>query len=198
MNPTKLMAVALCAAACVTTTAFAEDDFLVDSATPKAIAEPVNPKPGLVFKGYAQKCLMGEKFKDVASVLANATPVKTTVVTTDKFSFEGFLNNLKIEQGVWEGFLKCKRSAKCTILVKQKNVYGSGFQLYVNGKWVAGGFDQRSGDVDMKPGFNHIKIISQKKAPVEVFLSPSGSTKEPKALSPAMMFYDDKPEDDVI
>ena len=198
MNPTKLMAVALCAAACVTTTAFAEDDLLVDSAAPKVIAEPVNPKPGLIFKGYNKNEIYGEKFKDVDSILASATPLNTVVVTSDKFSFEQFLNDLKLKQGVWEGFLKCKRSAKCTILVKQKNLYGSGFQVYVNGKWVTGGYEQRSGEVNMKPGFNHIKVISQTIAPVEIFLSPSGSTNPPKPLSPAMMYHDEKPEDDVI
>ena len=123
---TVITAVVLCTMACISTSVFAEDDPLVDSATPAAIAEPVNPKPGLVFNGYNRNILMGEKFKDVASVLASETPVKTTVVNTDKFSFEGFLNNLKIGQGVWEGFLKCKRSAKCVFLVKQKNLYGSG------------------------------------------------------------------------
>ena len=203
MNPTKLMAVALCAAACVTTTAFAEDDDFVADANSTAIADPVNPKPGMVFKGYNLDTQYGDKFQTLKATLASTAPVKSTVVTSEQFSFEPFRKEVRINQGFWEGFLKCKRTAQCTFLIKQKGDYsGGGFLLYVNGKKVIGncGTGQQSENVSLKAGFNHIEIFSQAQYPVEVFLSPVGSTKPPKQLSPAIsnMFYDDKEPDDVI
>lgn len=200
MNPTKLMAVALCAAACVTTTAFAEDDDLVAPANVKAIADPVNPKLGMVFKGYNEESQYGDKLKELGSFLEKASPVKSTIVDTEQFSFEHFLKDVKIYQGVWEGFLKCKRSAKCTILLQQG---GSGYSdpafiLFVNGTLAVSGRGQASIDVNLKAGFNHIKVVAQTKFPVTVSLTPVGSTKEPKPLSPAMMWHDEKPEDDVL
>ena len=200
MNPRKLMAVALCAAACVTTTVFAEDDDFVGST---AIADPVNPKPGMLFKGYNLDTQYGDKFQTLKSTLATAAPVKSTVVSSEQFSFEPFRKEVRINQGVWEGFLKCKRTAQCTFLVKQRGGYsGGGFLLYVNGKKVIGngGTGQQSANVNLKAGFNHIEIISQAQYPVEVFLAPVGSTKPPKQISPAIsnIYYDDNEPDDVI
>lgn len=201
MNPRKLMAVALCATACVTTTAFAEDDDLVADAKPVTIADPINPKPGMVFKGYNLNTQYDDKFLAIKATLDSAAPVKSTVVTSEEFTFEPFRNEVRINQGVWEGFLKCKRTAQCTFLLKQRGDYsGGGFLLFVNGKKVVGqsGTGQLSANVQLKAGFNHIVLISQAQYPVAVFLSPVGSVNPPKPLSPAIMFYDDKPVDDVI
>ena len=201
MNPRKLMAVALCAAACITTNVFAEDDdHLVTPANTKTIVDPVNPKLGMVFRGYVEDSRYGDKLKELGSVLEKASPVKSTIVDNEQFSFEHFLDNVKIYQGVWEGFLKCKRSAKCTILMKQG---GSGYSdpafiLFVNGELVIVGKGQASADVNLKAGFNHIRVITQSQFPVSILLAPTGSTKDPKPLSPAMMYHDEKPEDDVI
>jgi len=193
------MAVALCAAAFVTTVARAEDDLGIVSASPITIAEPVNPQPGMVFRGYCEGILLGDKFKkQLATTLASSSAVKTTVVKSEQFSFEPFLKEVKINQGVWEGFLKCKRTAKCTILIKQKSMRGAGFLLFVNGKKVMATWEQGAVDVDLKAGFNHIKIITQTRSPVEVFLGPTGSTNPPKPLSPNMLFHDEKSESDVI
>ena len=115
------MAVALCAAACVTTAAFAEDD-LVSSANTTVIAEPVNPKPGMVFKGYNLDCYYSysKEFQSLKATLASAAPVKSTVVTSEQFTYKAFQDGARIQQGVWEGFLKCKRKAQCTFLMKMR------------------------------------------------------------------------------
>ena len=59
---------------------------------------------------------------------------------------------------------------------------------------------QASAVVNLKAGFNHVKIVAQSEGyvPVEVFLSPTGSTVEPKSISPAILWHDEKPEDDII
>lgn len=197
MKTTRLMVVALCATACVSTTAFAEDDDLVVSATPAAmIAEPVNPQPGMVFKGYNLQNQFKDKFQGLQSILASQPAVKTTVVNTETFSFDQFLKDTRINQGVWEGFLKCKKSATCTFVLKQNSLYGAGFHLYVNGKKVVAAWEQASGEAAVRAGFNHIKIISQTKQPVQLSMKVSGSVKEPNVLSPGMMYYDDKPSED--
>lgn len=196
MKTTKLMAVAACAAACLATTAFAAgDDDIVASATPTAkIADPVNPKPGMVFKGYNIESLRDNKLAELPAVLQKLATVKTTVVNTEKFTFDHFKSET-ISQGVWEGFLKCKRSANCTFLLKQTEHYLAGYILFVNGERVIWGYGQGSVKVDMKAGYNHIKLYSQYKYPVSISLKSTDSLKEPKPLTPKDMFYDDKPDD---
>ena len=196
MKTPKLMAVAACAAACIATTAFADgDDGIVASATPPAkIADPVNPKPGMVFKGYDVNYVYGDKFAELPTVLQKATAVKTMVVNAERFTFD-YSKSEKISHGVWEGFLKCKRSANCTFLLKQEQGGGAGYILFVNGERVICGEGQGSVKVDMKAGYNHIKLYSQYKYPVSISLKATDSLKEPKPLTPKDMFYDDKPDD---
>ena len=108
MNPTKLMAAALCAAACVTTPAFAEDDFGIESASPIVIADPVNPQPGMLFNAYLfDRLIKDEDMKDSPVKLVSAPSVKTCVDKDEKFSLDQ-LKGLKANVGKWEGFLKCK------------------------------------------------------------------------------------------
>ncbi|MBR5625048.1 hypothetical protein IKW72_08645 [bacterium] len=153
-----------------------------------------NPQPGMIFKGYN---LERQNRDALPGILDKSATVKSTIATTETFSWSQFSKNTAISQGVWEGFLKCTRSATCTILIKQDNWQGNGCILFVNGKKVCSGYGQQSVDVDMKAGFNHIKVIAQNK-PVSIYLSPKGSTDDPKLLSPSMLYHDDIPEDDVI
>ena len=197
MKTTKLMTIALCALACTTATTFAKGngDDLIDSATPAAaIPDPVNPKPGMVFKGYNIRPMTGDKFGDLPLVLQKTATVKTTVVTADKFSFED-MGPEEMGQGVWEGYLKCNRSANCTLLVKQ-NVYNcTGYILFINGNRVVCGGGQNAVRVDMKAGFNHIKLLTQTRAPVFMTLKATGSVKDPKPFSPKDLFYEEKPDE---
>jgi len=141
---------------------FNADDGIVVSVTPTAkIADPVNPRPGMVFKGYDVNYVYGDKFAELPTVLQKATEVKTMVVNAERFTFD-YSKSEKISHGVWEGFLKCKRSANCTFLLKQKQGGGAGYILFVNGERVICGEGQGSVKVDMKAGYNHIKLYSQK------------------------------------
>ena len=80
MNPRKLMAGALCAAACVTTTAFAADDFGIESASPVKIADPINPQPGMIFNAYNYPYWMGrDQLKESNSKLPTTAALKTGV-----------------------------------------------------------------------------------------------------------------------
>ncbi|MBR5625050.1 hypothetical protein IKW72_08655 [bacterium] len=193
MKVYNLLLLAICAIFCITTATFADDDLIAEASAP-SIADPVNPKEGMVFKGYY---LDVDKKSEIPGALEKAAPVKTTVVKTEYFSWNQFSDDTKISHGLWEGFLKCKRSAVCTIVIKQDNWQGNACILFVNGKKVCSGYGQQSVDVEMKAGFNHIKLIAYNK-PVAMYLSPKGSTKDPKLLSPAIMFHDEKPEEDVI
>ena len=178
---------------------FNADDDIVASATPTAkIADLVNPKPGMVFKGYNIDLLGGNKLAELPAVLQKLATVKTTVVNTEKFTFDHFKSET-ISQGVWEGFLKCKRSVNCTFLLKQEQGGGAGYILFVNGERVICGEGQGSVKVDMKAGYNHIKLYSQKaNYPVSISLKATDSLKEPKPLTPKDMFYDEKPDDCVL
>ena len=196
MNPRKLMAVALCAAACVTTTTYAEDkqagDAPFESAAATPIPDPVNPKPGMLFKGYNLRSM---PVSELPSKLTDDVPaITTTIVKSDKFAL---LENC--HQGVWEGFLKCERSAKCTILVKQFTMTGSDSVLFINGKQVASDLHNNGGmianHVDIKVGFNHIKLFVMGSEPVSVSLKTVESTKDPKQFAPKDLYYDEKPEE---
>lgn len=184
MNPRKLMAVALCAAACVTTTTYAEDkqagDAPFESAAATPIPDPVNPKPGMLFNGYN---FGGYDASKLSSALKDIPAVVTAVDTADTFSLPS-----QCRSGVWEGFLKCKLSAKCTVLVEGGNPYA----LYINGQTVAIGQDLTANHVDLKAGFNHIKLYGQ--SAVHVSIKVAESTREPKPMSPKDLFYDEKPD----
>lgn len=196
MKTRKLMTIALCAVACTVASAIAEEkgDDLIASATPTAaIADPVNPKPGMVFKGYAVNG--ARDMFELASQLEKCATVKTTVTKGEKFAFTDF-RDVHIVQGVWEGFLKCKRSANCTILLNQDRFgsHGPSYALFINGKKFIAGTAQCSGMIDLKAGFNHFKLVVREN-PVSISLKATGSTREPKPLTPKDMFYDEKPDE---
>ena len=189
MKSTKLMTIALCAMACTAATAFAEDD-LIASATPSAtIADPVNPKPGMIFKGYDLR-------KVNISELDKCATVKTTVVADDKFSLEKF-RNVRVSQGVWEGFLKGKRSVNCTVVAQQPTYNGCWYTLFINGKEIVGGSGQKSRKFDLKAGFNHVKLVAQGH-PVHITIKATDSLKDPRPMTPKDLFYDEKPEEDDV
>jgi len=199
MNPRKLMVVALCAAACVTTTAFAEDDFGIESASPVKIADPVNPQPGMVFNAYNYPNWMREaELKESNSKLPKTAALKTGIDKGEKFSLE-------ISKGVdaaairWEGFLKCIRAATYTFLFQKKDEYWScGYSIRINGQPVIpAAMREASCDVDLKVGWNKIEIVSQfqeKRDPLNVSFKPKGSLSEPRPIAPKDLFHDDQPD----
>ena len=200
MKTRKLMAIALCAAACVTTTAFAEDDFGIESASPVKIADPVNPQPGMVFNAYNYPNWMRDvELKDSNSKLPKTAALKTGIDAGEKFSLE-------ISKGVnaaairWEGFLKCKRATTYTFLFQKKYEYWScGYSVRINGQLVIpAAMGEVSCDVDLKVGWNKVEIVSQFKyhSPLVVSFKPKGSLSDPRPIAPKDLFYDKKPEED--
>jgi len=199
MNPRKLMAVALYAAACVTTTAFADDDFGIESASPVRIADPVNPQPGMVMNIYpCDTWSMGwENLQKIFSGLATAPAEKTGVSKSENFSIP---NQTQTKLGRWEGYLKCKRATTYTFVVngQGKNESWDGFSLMVNGKtMIKLAYAKEPVDVDLKLGWNKIEFVAifGSKKPVEIEYKPKGSLSEPRSLGPKDFFYDQKPDD---
>ena len=201
MNPRKLMAVALCAAACVATNAFAEDDFGIESASPVKIADPVNPQPGMIFNAYNYPDWMGkEQLKESNSKLPTTAALKTGVDKGEKFGIE-------VAQGVnaaaikWDGFLKCKRAATYTFLFQKReyNRHWSGYSIRINGQLVLPAtFGEDTCDVNLKVGWNKVEIVCQfnDKSPLNISFKPKGSLSEPRAIAPKDLFHDQKPEED--
>ena len=200
MNPTKLMAVVLCAAACVSATAFAEEDFGMVSASPVKIADPVNPQPGMIFNAYNYPDWMGrDQLKDSNSNLPKTAALKNGVDKGEKFGIE-------ISQGVkaaavrWEGFLKCKRASTYTFLFQRKyDSWSDGYSVRINGKNVIDAATaERSCDVDLNIGWNKIEIVCQfnDKDSLNVSFKPKGSLSDPRPIAPKDLFHDQKPEED--
>ena len=191
MNASRLMTLALCAATCISTAAYAEDDPIVSATPVQQVADPVNPKPGMKFNGYNFQYM---KTIDMPSALDKAPAVKTYVESGEKFTHVPNMN-----QGVWEGFLKCKVACNCTIVIHQ-GIDGTrgntGYVLFVNGKKVASGRGERAIAVDVKAGYNHFKLYAQRadRYLPTITIKPTASSGEPRALTPKDFFYDDKPE----
>lgn len=192
------MAAALCAAAFVTTTAFAEDDFGIESASPVAIADPVNPQPGMIACAYYfDYAHANSKYKLMTSSLAamkKLPAVSTFVDKGDVFSKTAAAEKAEVHTMMWEGFIKCKRAATYTFSFSNRDSYS----FYVNGtKHVDFCFGQESRDVDLKAGWNHVAIVAyfdRKDNKLTVNYKPKGSLAEPRNLAPKDLYYDQRPE----
>ena len=202
MNPTKIMAVALCAAACVTTTAFAEDDFGIESASPVVIADPVNPQPGMVLSGYKVVTANDNWYKDCVASLPKTPAIKTIVDKSEDFSLKP-LGKTESNVGMWSGFLKCKRAGVYTLTLTGGNNFSEGYSLRVNGRQaIVVGRGQNSADVTMKVGWNKVELVCKfgagrsSNSRLNVAYKPKESLSDARPLTPAMLFHDQKPEED--
>lgn len=205
MRTRKLMAVALCAAACVTTTAFAEDDFGIESATSTAIADPVNPQPGMMLRAYhLDKFMKADELKSSISKLPSLPAAKTLVDKGEEYSLKQ-LGKTSAGIGMWSGFMKCKRAGSYTLTLTQPVKYtgrgamSGGYSLRINGKpAIPASWKQTSVDVDLKVGWNKVDLVCQfGRAPaLTITYKPKDSLSEARPLTPGMMFFDKKPEED--
>ena len=198
MNPQKLMAVALCAAACVTAVVIAEDYFGIESASPVKIADPFNPQPGMVFNAYDYPQWMGsDQLKESNSTLPKMAALKTGVDKSEKFGIE-IASGVSASAVRWEGFLKCKRAATYTFLFQKKEEYWEcGYSVRINGQNVIPAATREiSCDVNLKVGWNKVEIVSQFRyhSPLVVSFKPKGSLSDPRPIAPKDLFYDLKPE----
>lgn len=204
MNPKILMAVALCVAS-VSTTAFAEDDFGIESASPIEIADPINPQPGMVLSGYkgSNVSVSDSWLKESVPTLRKAPAIKTVIDKSETFSLKA-LGSTEANAGMWSGFLKCKRAGIYTITLTGKKTINDGYSVRVNGNSVVGaGKGQTSADAALKVGWNKIEIVCQfsnnprsGRGSLSIAYKPKESLSDARPLTPAMLFYDQKPEED--
>ena len=200
MNPRKLMAVALCAAACVTTTVFAEDDFGIESASPVKTADPVNPQPGAMCSAYLFGNTSGEdNWNRTISQMVKAPSIKTYVDKGNEFNRDALPRDMETNLMKWEGFIKCKRAGNYSFSF----VGPSGGQWYtfqLNGIDIfTKGEGQKTVSGKLKIGWNKIVMIVECKGAhhkLQLKYKPNESMAEPRALTPAMLFHDQKPEED--
>lgn len=209
MKTTFAIVAALCAAS-FATAAFAEEDFGIESATPVKIADPANPKPGMVFGAYgADNSVRNNEawLKESNAKLPAAAAMKTGVDKGEKFAID-VASGVKALTVRWEGFLKCKRAATYTFLfqkeLKMDRFYYSGYSVRINGKSVVpAGRCETTCDVSLKAGWNKVEIVSifgdnarSGKKPLNISYKPKGSLSEPRTLAPKDLFYDQKAEAD--
>jgi hypothetical protein len=200
MKTRKLMAVALCAAACVTTTAFAEDDFGIESASPIVISDPVNPQPGATCKFYSVP-----RVSDVEPTIKNRVQrEKLSIIVTriDKgtdFACNFSDKNIHRDVMSWEGYIKCKRAGAYTFTVF--GAHDHPYTLEVNGVSVLSCVKhQKNTTVNLNVGWNKIALTAQywcrDEDVYKIMYLPQGSLAEPRPLGPKDMFHDQKPEED--
>jgi hypothetical protein len=203
MKTTRLMAVALCAAACTTTTAFAEDDFGIESASPVKIADPVNPQPGMILSGYKTVRYWDKEWLKGSVVgLSKASAIKTIVDKSEEFTLKS-LGATESNAGMWVGFLKCKRACVYTLTFTGDKLGHTGYSMRVNGNPViTAASRQTSADVPLRIGWNKIELVCHFSAngarfnSVNIAYKPKESLSDARPLTPAMMFHDQKPEEE--
>ncbi|MGN0853443.1 MAG: hypothetical protein ACI4Q3_08720 [Kiritimatiellia bacterium] len=199
MNPKKLMAVAFCAVACVSTTVFAEDDFGIESASPVTIADPVNPQPGMVCKFY------NVARRDIEKCLKSATQrVAFPLVLTRVDKGNAFVCNFSdkgVERNVmsWEGFIKCKRAGSYVFTVF--GAHDHDYTLTVNGvDAIVYKHGQQSVTLNLKVGWNKVVFTAvywcRDRDVYIIKYLPKGSLSEPRNLAPKDLFYDKLPEEE--
>lgn len=200
MKTRNLMAVALCAAACVTTAAFAEEDFGIESASPVTIADPVNPQQGLKADAYNfDYGRNNQKYHQLTSsldALRKMPAVRTYIDKCDSFSRATIPEGINCHTVKWEGYLKCKRAATYTFSLNNHDSYS----FYVNGRrHIDFCFNQETRDVDLNVGWNHVVIIAYldgRNSKLTMNYRPKGSVSEPRPITPKDLFHDQKPEED--
>lgn len=201
MNPTKLMSAALFVAACVTTTALAQDDFGIESASPVVISDLVNPQPGMVFNVYP-KIAINTRDGDFIPELKKQSSLSTGIDKNESFG-----NVMCKDVGgrfmVWEGFIKCKRSAIYTFILSKpariNNLAATGYTVRINNMPVIPiGTNTTSCDVSLKVGWNKIEIACSFRFddPLRVSYKPKGSVSEPRVIAPKDLFHDQKVEEE--
>lgn len=200
MKTIKLMVTALCVTACIATTAFAEDDFGIEAASPEMASDPVNPQPGMKADAYNFKYISPKQYRQMTSsldALRKMSAVRTYVDKSENFSRAGVQGNIGLHTIKWEGFIKCKRSATYTFSFGNRDSYS----FYVNGrKHIDSCFRQTSRDIDLKAGWNHVVIIAHMglhgRNNLVVTYRPKGSLSDPRPIAPKDLFHDQKPEED--
>ena len=200
----KIMVVALCGIACATQQVFAADDFGIESASPVSIADPVNPQPGMILKAYnlqysysSQQAV--SRLKEGAVKLPSLPAAKTVVDKNEDFSMRQF-GKSGLNAGLWSGFLKCKRAGVYTLnLMQNCDIPFGGYSLRINGKPVLPvGEKLTSVDVELKVGWNKFDLVGMffRQAPLTITYKPKESLSEPRALTPGMLFFDKKIEEE--
>ena len=193
-----LIMAALSIAAIGANVAFAEEDDGIVSAAP-AIADPVNPQPGLLANAYRiDYGGNGNRYKAMTTLpaLAKTPSVKSYEDKAATFTRGGVPEKTDVNVIKWEGFIKCKRATSYTFSFDSRDSYS----FYVNGRQcIDTCYRQESRDVDLKVGWNKIVIVAflermDQKLAVEY--RPKGSLSDPRQLSPGMLFYDKPVEEE--
>lgn len=203
MNPIKMMAMTLCVIACAVTDALAADDFGIESASPVTVADPVNPQPGMQLFGYKSGNRRGmwteEWLKGSVAGLSKAPAIKSIIDKSDDYSLK-VLGATESNAGRWMGFLKCKRAGVYTLTISSGK--RTGYSLRVNGKSAVSAARGQTGvDVLLKIGWNKVELVCHfsrplDRMPVAITYKPKESLSEARPLTPAMMFHDQKPEEE--
>lgn len=199
MKRIQMMVAALCVVACVTITAFAEDDFGIESASPVTIADPVNPQPGMECSAFLFGNTSGEaNWKKTLAQLANAPAIKKYVDKADSFNRNALPNSTQTNIMRWEGFIKCKRAGMYSFSFTGPGRKYYAFQL--NGTELFSPAEgQRTVGGKLKLGWNKILLVvecTDSADKLELKYKPNESLSEPRSLTPAMLFHDQKPEED--
>ena len=168
-------------------------------------ADPANPAPGAVCNLYLLKVYGANNiagFTNIVSTLA-AQPAAATFVDSDSnFNPSRKLDGVASSWGMWTGWLKQDKAGVYTFLCRRSyhlsassDNYETHYSIWINGqKCVDAGCGQTSFDVELKAGFNSVKIIAESPSrfsfPLTVTYKNKGSVKDPLPFSPEILFYD--------
>ena len=173
-------------------------EYGIEVASVTYVPDPVNPQSGMIANAYVvEECMDKDMLQKSNLELPEMSSVKTLVDKGDTFSL-----NLATDTDAtvmrWDGFIRCKRTVTCTFLLSKGNSddWDNGYSIRINNHLIGTGYGQNAVDVALKVGWNRVEIVCQfkDKTPLNISLKPKESLKEPRSLTPAMMFHDQKPE----
>ena len=201
----KTLTVAVLALAAVgANVAFAEEDDGIVSAAP-AIADPVNPQPGMLANAYNLGSYITSNMGRTESqnavtpdALSKSPSVRTYVDKSTSFTRSGVAKETLFDVIKWEGYIKCKRATTYTFSFDMRSWY----TVYVNGRQYGSIDDIRIGqmsvDVDLRVGWNKVVFVANigEDRKFDVKYRPKGSLSDPRPLSPGILFFDKPVEEE--
>ena len=138
-------------------------------------------------------------FTNAVSTLAEKPAAATFVDTASDFRPSMKQKGVASSWGMWTGWFRQEKAGTYTFLCKRKHGTSSNiddptmYSIWINGvKCVDAGRGQESFDIELKAGFNAVKIIAESPSkfdhPLSISYKKKGSVMEPLPFGPENLF----------
>lgn len=168
-------------------------------------ADPATPVQGAICNLYLIDTIRSAQkkdFNDMANSIASKPAAATFVDTASDFKSSKKKDGVASSWGMWTGWMKVEKAGTYTFLCKRKfsdisYENPTMYSIWINGqKCIEAGCGQESFNVELRAGFNDIKIVAECPSlndyPLAISYKKAGSVKEPISFGPENMYHDDE------